>query len=264
MFSGVYSAAGGMIVEMQRVNNITNNIANLNTPGFKKERINVQTWSRVWGEANANLPIPPNTKQAERFVNETIESVPHLDVDYIDFSQGPLRHTGNPLDIALAGKGFFVVLTPNGIEYTRNGQFDINKDGILVQRDTGYPVLGENYFRNHKLIKITGKNIMIRPDGVVISDGVQIDKIAIRDFRNYSNLKKMPNASFVPINNETPTAAVNTYLKEGYIELSNVSIVKEMVRLIESQRNFERYQKVIDSLGNELLGNTVRNLSKVG
>jgi len=264
MFSGVYSAAGGMIVEMQRVNNITNNIANLNTPGFKKEKINIQTWSRVFGQANANLPIPPDTKRAENFVNETVESVPHLDVDYIDFSQGPLKHTGNPLDMALEGKGFFAVLTPNGIEYTRNGQLDINKDGILVQRDTGYPILGENYFRNHKLIKITGNHVLIHSDGTVVSDGVRIDKIAIRDFANYTNLKKTPNASFVPINRETPIIAKGVYLKEGYVELSNVSIVKEMVKLIESQRNFERYQKVIDSLGNELLGDTVRNISKVG
>ncbi|WP_035586989.1 flagellar hook-basal body protein [Hippea jasoniae] len=263
MFSGVYDAAGGMIVELQRVNNITNNIANLNTPGFKKEGINIKSWSRIWGEANAQLPIPPDTKAAEVFINETKNSVPHLDTDYIDFSQGPFKHTGNSLDFALAGKGFFLILTPKGIQYTRNGQFDINKDGVLVQRDTGYPVVGENYLRNHKLIKITGKHILVRSDGTVFSDGVQIDKIAIRDFNNYTNLKKAPDGMFIPINNETPIAANNTYLKEGYIELSNVSVVKEMVNLIEAQRNFDRYQKVIDSLGNELLGETARNLSKV-
>ncbi|WP_025209780.1 flagellar hook-basal body protein [Hippea sp. KM1] len=264
MFSGVYTAAGGMVIEMQRVNNITNNIANLNTPGFKKEGINVKSWSRIWGLANASLPIPPNTKAAADFINETKNSIPHLDVDYIDFSSGPLRHTGNKLDFALEGKGFFLILTPNGIQYTRNGQFEINKDGILVQRGTGYPVVGEDYFRTNKPIKITGKSLIIRSDGEVYSDGVKLDKIAIRDFNNYANLKKAPNSMFIPINGETPIPAPNTYLKEGYLELSNVSIVKEMVNLIESQRNFERYQKIIDSLGNELLSDITRNLSKVG
>ncbi len=264
MFSGVYDAAGGMIIEMQRVNNISNNIANLNTPGFKKERINVQTWSRIWGLANANLPIPPDTKAAADFINETVDSVPHLDVDYVDFSQGPLKYTGNNLDFALSGRGFFLVLTPQGIRYTRNGQFDINANGILVQRDTGYPIVGENYFRTHKLIKITGKHLLIRSDGEVYVDGTKVDTIAIRDFKNYMNLKKVGDASFVPINGERPILPPKgTYLKEGYIELSNVSVVKEMVELIEAQRNFERYQRVIDSLGNELLGDTVRNLSKV-
>ena len=263
MFSGVYDAAGGMIIEMQRVNNISNNIANLNTPGFKKERINVQTWSRVWGEANAKLPIPPDTRVAADFINETVDSVPHLDKDYVDFSQGPLKYTGNDLDFALSGKGFFLVLTPQGIRYTRNGQFDINAKGILVQRDTGYPIVGENYFRTHKLIKITGKNLLVKSDGEVYVDGAKIDTIAVRDFKNYMNLKKVGDASFVPINNETPILAKGVYLKEGYIETSNVSVVKEMVKLIEAQRNFDRYQKVIDSLGNELLGDTVRNLSKV-
>ncbi len=264
MYSGVYDAAGGMIIELQRVNNISNNIANLNTPGFKKERINVKSWSRIWGEANSTLPIPSNTKKAANFINETADSVPHLDTDYIDFSKGPLKYTGNNLDFAISGKGFFLVLTPNGIRYTRNGQFDVNAKGILVQRDTGYPIIGENYFfRTHKLIKITGKNLLIKTDGTVIVDGANIDKIAVRDFANYFNLKKAENSSFVPINGEAPTATNSFYLKEGYIELSNVSVVKEMVKLIESERNFERYQRVIDSLGNELLGDTVKNLSKV-
>ena len=264
MFSGVYDAAGGMIIEMQRVNNISNNIANVDTPGFKKERINVKTWSKIWGEANARLPIPPDTKEASDFINETVDSVPHLDKSYIDFSQGPLKHTGNNLDFAISGKGFFVVLTPNGLRYTRNGQFDINANGILVERDTGYPVVGENYFRTNKLIKITGRHITIRTDGTVIVDGSKVDKIAIRDFRNYSNLRKTQDAGFVPTNGEVPILPTRTtYLKEGYVELSNVSVVKEMVKLIEAQRNFERYQRVIDSLGNELLGETVRNLSKV-
>ena len=263
MFSGVYDAAGGMIIEMQRVNNITNNIANLNTPGFKKERINVKTWSKIWGEANAKLPIAPDTKQAESFINETVDSVPHLDTDYVDFSQGPLKHTGNNLDFAIAGKGFFLILTPKGIRYTRNGQFDINANGILVQRDTGFPIIGENYFRTHKLIKITGSHLLIRSDGTVIVNGTNVDRIAIRDFANYMNLKKTGDTAFVPVNGETPIIPKVVQLKEGYIELSNVSVVKEMVRLIEAQRNFERYQRVIDSIGNELLGDIVRNLSKV-
>ncbi len=263
MFSGVYDAAGAMVVQMNRVNNITNNIANANTVGFKKERINIKTWSRIWGEANSKLPIEPNTKQAEIFINETVDSTPHMDRSYIDFSQGPFKHTGNNLDFAIEGKGFFLVLTKNGIKYTRDGQFTLKKDGTLIQRGTGYPVIGENYFRNGQLIKLNGNDSYIRNDGVVIVDKNRTDKIAIMNFNNYKNLKKLPNHLFEPIDKEQPITVTNYTLAKGYLEMSNIHIVKEMVNLIEAQRSFERYQKVIDALGNEIMTDVVKNISRV-
>ncbi len=263
MFSGVYDAAGAMVVQMNRVNNITNNIANANTVGFKQERINIKTWSRIWKEANAKLPLMPDTKQAEDFINETADSTPHLDKSYIDFSQGPFKHTGNRLDFAIEGKGFFLVLTKNGIKYTRDGQFTLTKDGTLVQRGTGYPVIGENYFRNGQLIKLNGQTAMIRSDGTVIVNKNRVDKIAIRDFNNYGDLRKLPNHLFEPTGNEQPVTVKNYTLAKGYLEMSNVKIVQEMVNLIEAQRSFERYQKVIDALGNEIMSDVVKDVGRV-
>ncbi len=264
MLSGVYDAAGAMVVEMNRVNNISNNIANVDTVGFKKERINIKTWSRIWGLANAKLPIMENTKRGRLFVNETKNSTPHMDKDYVDFSQGPMKFTGNNLDFAIEGKGFFLVKTPTGIAYTRDGEFSVNKDGILVQKGTNYPILGENYFRNGNLINLKGRHYVVREDGTIIVDKNTIDRIAVRDFSNYSNLKKLHDTLFQPANSEQPITLDNYRLSNGYLEMSNVSIVKEMVNLINAQRNFERYQRVIDSLGNELLGDVVKNVSKVG
>jgi flagellar basal-body rod protein FlgF len=263
MFSGLYDAAGAMVVQMNRVNNISNNIANINTVGFKKERINIKTWSRIWGESNAKLPIAPDTKRAENFINETKNSTPHMDVDYVDFSQGPMRHTGNSLDFSIENRGFFLVKTPQGIAYTRDGEFSISKDGILIQKGTGYPVLGENYFSNGDLIDATGQHLMIREDGNVIVDKNNVDKIAIRDFNNYANLKKLHDTLFTPINGERPLNVDNYKLDSGYLEMSNVSVVREMVNLIEAQRAFDRYQKVVDSLGNDIMSDVVKNLSKV-
>ncbi len=263
MFSGVYDACSAMVAQMDRVNNITNNIANANTVGFKQERINMKTWSRIWGVANAKLPIMPDTKKAERFINETADSTPHIDKSYIDFSQGPFKHTGNKLDFAIEGKGFFLVLTKNGIRYTKDGQFTLNKDGVLVQRGTRYPVVGENYFRNGELIKLNAKNSLIRNDGTVVVDKNKVDTLAIRDFNNYDNLKKLPNHLFEPINSEQPQKVNKFVISRGYLELSNVKIVREMVNLIEAQRSFERYQKVIDALGNEIESDVVKNISRV-
>jgi len=263
MFSGVYDAAGAMVVQMQRVNNITNNIANNNTVGFKKEGINASTWSRVWGEANAQLPIPNNTKQAENFINETKNSTPHMDKSYIDFSKGALKYTGNKLDFSIEDKGFFLVLTPKGIAYTRDGQFSIDKDGTLVQRGSGYPIVGENYFRNGKLIKLNGIKNSINEDGSIMVDKNQVDKIAIYDFKNYANLKKVGNNAFIAEKNSKGKAVNNYTLKKGYLEMTNISIVKEMVSLIDAQRSFERYQKVIDALGNDIASDVVKTLGKV-
>ncbi len=263
MFSGVYDAAGAMIVQMNRVNNITNNIANANTVGFKQERINMKTWSRIWGEANEKLPILPDTGQAKKFINESADSTAHLDRSYVDFSQGTFKHTGNRLDFAIEGKGFFLVLTKNGIKYTRDGQFSLLKNGTLVQRGTNYPVIGENYFRNGMPIKLNGKNFMITSDGTVLVDKNRVDNIAIRDFKNYANLRKLHNHLFEPINSEKPLKISNYALAQGYLEMSNVKIVKSMVNLIQAQRSFERYQRVIDALGNEIMSDVVNKISKV-
>ncbi len=257
MLSGIYTSASAMIIAAQRVDNIANNIANANTVGFKSEGINQKSWSEFSGYANANLPIPPNTQLAANFINESINSVVHMDKDYINFSQGPLEKTGNKLDFAIAGKGFFAVLTPNGIEYTRDGQFGINNQGILVQKGTNYPVLGENYFKNGKFIKVDSQTEFSQT-GAVLTNGVQTDTIAIRDFNNYANLVKVGNNCFVPINNMQPQFTASFTLKEGYLEQSNVNIVKEMVKLIQNQRSYDNYQKVISTFANQLIPNTIQ------
>lgn len=263
MFNGVYTAASGMITQMNRVNNITNNIANVNTPGFKKEGINIKSWSRISGFSNLKLPIEPNTDRARGFINETINSAADMNKSYIDFSQGSFKHTGNNLDFSIEGRGFFAVLTPRGAAYTKDGEFSINKDGVLVQRGTGYPVLGENYFRSGKMIKLTGLKNSIESDGTVKSDGVNVDSIAVKDFNNYSNLVHNADNTFSAINNEKPMNEKNFKLDRGYLETSNVNIVREMVSLIEAQRSFDRYQKVIDALGNDLASDVIEKVSRV-
>jgi flagellar basal-body rod protein FlgG len=256
VLSGIYTSASAMIIAAQRVNNIANNIANANTIGFKSEGINQKSWSEVNGYANANLPIPPNTKLAANFINETVNSVVHMDKDYINFSQGSLEQTGNKLDFAIEGKGFFAVLTPNGIQYTRDGQFGINNQGILVQRGTNYPVLGDNYFKNGKFIKVSSQTTFSQT-GAVLENGAQVDTIAIRDFNNYANLRKVGDNCFVPVNNMQPQLTASFTLKEGYLEQSNVNIVKEMVELIQNQRSYDSYQKVISTFANQLVPNTI-------
>ncbi len=257
MLSGIYTSASAMIIAAQRVNNIANNIANSNTVGFKSEGINQKSWSEFLGYANANLPIEPNTRLAANFINESVNSVVHMDKDYINFSQGSLEKTGNKLDFAIEGKGFFAVLSPNGIEYTRDGQFSINNQGILVQAGTNYPVIGENYFKNGKMIKVDSQTEFSQT-GAVLNNGAQTDTIAIRDFPNYANLRKVGDNCFVPINNMQPQLTASFSLKEGYLEQSNVNIIKEMVELIQNQRSYDSYQKVISTFANQLIPNTIQ------
>ncbi|OSS42739.1 Flagellar basal-body rod protein FlgG [Desulfurella amilsii] len=257
MLSGIYTSASAMIIAAQRVNNIANNIANSNTIGFKSEGINQKSWSEFNGYGEAKLPIAQNTQLAANFINEAVNSVVHMDKDYINFTQGSLEKTGNKLDFAIEGRGFFAVLTPNGIEYTRGGQFGINSQGILVQRGTNYPVLGENYFKNGKFIKVDSQTAFSQT-GAVLDNGAQTDTIAIRDFSNYGNLRKVGDNCFVPVNNMQPQLTANFMLKEGYLEQSNVNIVKEMVELIQNQRSYDSYQKVISTFANQLIPNTIQ------
>src|SRR6185369_2327681 len=127
MNSGMYSALSGNIAAMKRMDIISNNLANANTPGFKKDKMLFEGMLA----GNVNPPAVPQGMTADPILQK--ENV------YIDYSQGPVGQTGNPFDLASDGDGFFVVETPNGPAYTRQGNFHLSADGTVVTVD-GYPV----------------------------------------------------------------------------------------------------------------------------
>jgi len=157
-----------------------------------------------------------------------------------DFSPGPIRHTGNELDVALETPGFFKIQTPRGIRYTRDGAFKLDVDRTLVTHN-GDPVLGQN-----GPITINGKNVTIEPDGGVVVENEPVDTISVVDFRNLDLVKKEGSSYYVFQGQERDIfTAENISVQNGYIEQSNVNPTGEMVKMVMSLRVFESAQKAI-------------------
>jgi flagellar basal-body rod protein FlgF len=226
--SGIYTVVSGAAAEEKRLSFISNNLANALTAGYKS--------SRPVFEAVLSSSII-DTDQADSTFVGTYDS-------HIDFSEGSLIESGNKLDLALQGDGFFVIQTSQGDRYTRNGQFSLDSTGKLVTHD-GQTVAGEGGD-----ITITGKQISIEKDGSVYSDKVSVGKIKVVRFANNADLRPVGNSLFEnvnPLDQELPT--VNCTVNQGFHEGSNVEALKEMIDMIACTRAYEAYGKVQQAFG---------------
>ncbi len=227
MINGMHESSRGCIKEELRMDIISSNLANVNVVGFKKDRISFQKMlnqAAVTADAPANVTIRP------------------------DMEQGDMTATGNELDLAILGKGFFKVQTEDGIRYTRKGNFTLDPQGMLITQ-SGDKVMG-------KLgpLYISGKNITVDNKGNINTDTGRIGQLAVVDFENYQGISKV-GKSFFAVQQDTPEIdiAPETTVSQGYTELSNVNAAEEMVNMIHALRAFESYQKsirVIDELDN--------------
>ncbi len=224
-----------MILQTRKNDVVANNLANLQTIGFKRDRVFFQVLSNKMQEPLEMIVKP-------------------------DFSQGPLQQTGNPLDLAFSGRGFFTVETPSGEAYTRNGHFRLDADGTLLTSD-GLPVLGEG-----GPIVLQGKentplSIVVTEEGEIFVDDEYMDRLRIVDFENYDQLQKAGANLFVLSGEATPITPENSAIRQGFLEKSNVDPVREMVDLIEVQRRFENTQRMVRAV-DELMGAAVNKISK--
>jgi flagellar basal-body rod protein FlgF len=245
MNSGLYAALTGAVASTQRLDTIANNLANAGTAGFKKDRISFESYMNA-----TSSPTPRPLSDDPAFAGE---------IHSTDFSLGSHRQTGNTLDVALEGDGFFVVNTPQGQGYTRQGSFRRNNDGQLVSAD-GFTVLG-----NGAPITIppTAAKIDIDGSGGVFADGIQVGRVDIIDFPKPYVLQKQGNSLFqTPDPNIAPQAAVGTRVAQGYLEESNSNTVYEMVQMIDTNRHYEACAKVIRSF-DDITAKAVNDLGKV-
>ncbi len=163
---------------------------------------------------------------------------------FTNFEQGHLKGTGNALDVALGGEGFFSVQTPQGIQYTRKGNFVLNSNGTLVTQE-GYPVLG----KGGSEIQISGQNVVVASSGAIIVDGVEVDTLNVVDFADKKVLLKNGNSLYSPIDpNDQGSPAAETLVQQGFIEASNVDSIKAMTEMIDVIRGYESYQKALQSM----------------
>jgi flagellar basal-body rod protein FlgG len=166
---------------------------------------------------------------------------------YTNFEQGSLHSTGSPLDLALEGKGFFEVLSPQGVRWTRNGGMQIDGSGRLVTKD-GFPILREGQQDpSQRVIQVNSRNLTISQNGDVFDGGNVAGRLAVVDFQNPDDLQKVGNSLYTLKGNakSQPAPANGARVQQGFVESSNVNVVEEMTDMISANRVFEATQHAI-------------------
>ncbi len=232
MIKGLYSSSSGMPPMQVRMEMIANNLANINTNGFKKDALFIQMMNDQ-GVASGAGEISSRVR---------VQRV-------TDFAEGALVQTNNPLDLALQGSGFFVVQTPQGLRYTRNGSFSITLDGTLATRE-GYPVIGaEGSIKFPDLQKLTHEAVAVTPTGEITVGKNVIGTLRIVEFEQPQRLKKAGGSLFSIDPEDDPglKEVQEPTVRQGFLEESNVDGIAEMIEMIEITRHFESNQKAIAS-----------------
>jgi flagellar basal-body rod protein FlgG len=245
MNSGMYAAVSGNLAAMRKLDMISNNLANVNTIGFKKDKMSFEGLL-------ASATNPPNVPQGT-----TADPILQKENLYIDYASGPVNQSGNPLDLAIDGDGFFAVTTPDGTAYTRQGNFRVSADGSLVTTD-GYPVMGQQ----GGSIRILGSRVEIDAAGEVLVDGTPAGKISLVDFEKPYSLTKTGSTMFVPTDPQTAPRPGKSGILQGHVEGSNVESISEMVQMIETNRYFEACSKVIKGF-DDIAAKAANELGKI-
>lgn len=234
MTRGVYTAAAGMLANQAAQDTIAQNLANANTVGYKED---VPRFGSFLAAPVSRL------SPADRASVGTIGSGAGLKDETTNFSQGGLQQSGNPLDVALTGDGALVIQTPQGPRLSRDGSLTLDAQGTLVQANTGQPVLSD---RNTALsVPSKTKSIVIGPQGDLTADGVKLGRIQMALLSPAVNPVKVGDNEYA-VSSLQP-ASPNATLRQGYLETSNVSIVKEMVSMISIMRAYETNQKMLQA-----------------
>ncbi|MEJ5229800.1 MAG: flagellar basal-body rod protein FlgF [Pseudothermotoga sp.] len=231
MIRGIYSAAMGMLLDVAKLDTTANNLANVETIGYKRDRAVFRAY-----DDRAIYALPSRDKPIG---NLTYSAV--LDDVHLDTSRGVFQQTSNPLDLAIDSDGYFGLIGQDAVYYTRAGNFKLDSEGYLVNAD------------GLRLMDQDGQPIRFSDGFSIDGDGYVRDRfnnvvtrIALFTFEDPSSLRKVGYTLFEPTEESgEPVAAQDFRILSGYVELSNVNALMEMTRLIEAQRHFEISQKVV-------------------
>ena len=253
MIKGLYAAASAMVMNTDRQQTLSHNIANLDTPGFKQVLTSVEDFMQT-----PLIYSPGNILEDSKLnyvgnIGLGTMSGPEL----TDFSQGGLQTTNNDYDLAVDGSGFFRIGTPDGERYTRDGRFIRNADNNLVTVD-GYSVLDDN----GQPITLPGGGFQVSSDGTISVNGVESGKLGLATFadpaaelqRAAGNLFSGPAAS---------TGEGTPQVVQGALEASNANPTQLMTQLVEVARSYEAASKMVENQ-DEVLGKTISVLGRIG
>jgi flagellar basal-body rod protein FlgG len=266
MISGLYTAASGLIAQEQQQDVIANNLANVNTNGYKKDTALYVPFPTVFlsrvSDEKTMMPggnLMDNVTEIGKMgrgVELCVDGVrPNLT------EEGAYINTGNKLDLAVKGDGMFVVMTPNGIRYTRDGNFSLDQDGVLVTQ-SGNAVMGQ---AGKIVLSNNASGVHIDGSGRVFDGDEEIDTLRIGVFSKDENLRKEGDNLFYKLDGgslEEDDYVDTVQIKEGYLEGSNVNVVKEMVNMISGYRAYEASQKAVQSQ-DQTLDKAVNDVGKI-
>jgi flagellar basal-body rod protein FlgF len=236
-------AASGLRARMQSLDLLANNIANASTGGYKGDS---EFYTLFASEA------------ANEDALDTPATAPMIERQWTDFSQGLLEPTNNPLDFGISGKGFFVVQSPSGPLYTRNGNFHLATDGTLVTAD-GYPLLEQT---GQPLTADLKQPVEVTLDGSIRQNGQLLGQLQLVDFPDPTVLAKQANNYFRNTSSQAPAESTGAQIYQGKIETSNVSAAQGAVRLVSVMRQFEMMQKAI-TISSEMSNKAISEVARV-
>ncbi len=243
MMKSIYTPLSGALAQEKVLEVIANNLANANTTGFKAEKV---SFKKLVAEPEKNYadPLPPANYKVdlEDIMPLKGNEIAYVGIDkvYTDMSKGPEKITNNPIDFMIDGDGFFMVQTPFGERYSRDGGFDLNRNGILVNKE-GHPVIGE---RGN--IALHGDNFKVNINGEVYQDGQLVDRILIYDFADKNHLEKIGgNNYFHNGPDENRNIIAKPSVIQGSIEGSNVNAIENLANMIIAHRSYEAYSKAL-------------------
>lgn len=229
MLKGIRTSASGMIPRARKQEMIANNIANVATPGYKKDRLFTKELSRA------------HVKQIQKTTKSDWEK-PMVDGLYTDFRPGSFNNTGNPLDLAIDGDGFFQLQDEDGnVFLTRSGNFSIDNEGF-VTFPGGYRLIGEG-----GPVQVGQGQLTVGADGEVDIDGIAVDSIRAVDVADQSVLDKLGSSLYGVPQGEELLPALRAEIQQGYLEAANVDIVHEMVDMIITFREYEANAKSLQT-----------------
>ncbi|MDR0668546.1 MAG: flagellar basal-body rod protein FlgF [Treponema sp.] len=283
MIRGWYTGASGMRAQQWRLDAVANNLANIDTDGYKRDVAAFKAFPELLLRRTDDDGVyrhPFGSADAAPIMGRLGTGV-ELNELYTTFEQGALKETQSDFDIALDGQGFFTVDTPWGERYTRNGSFQLGKEGYLETKE-GYPVLGEqgpirvkaNNFQVDKEGRVwinaayaDDPNLMISRENNIWEETALLDTLKIVDFAKERHLKKQGSSLYRETDESGPAMIAEESRRprvvQGFTEASNVEPVTEMVRMIEVNRAYEANQKTIQS-GDTMLGTLINQVLRFG
>ena len=247
MVKGLYTAYTGMLNQQNKMDVISNNLANAAVTGYKKEGSTSQSFDTVLAYKIRDRSIGVHTQRIGG-MNLGVK----IGENYTDYTQGPFKNTDNTYDLAISGNGFFCVQFTNkagvtSTKYTRDGSFTLNVNGYLVTKDGDYVL--DNNGNRIRLDPLSTSSI--DENGNISQNDRVVARIGLRDFEDYNYLEHYGENYYQPVNGYRFRNA-DGQIVEGYLEASNVQVVQEMVEMISVTRTYESNQKVIQTIDSTL------------